>query len=215
MIEYVTKYFMIASYCYFFWALHNMLHIRSKAKTEVSLSNHIFITLICVHSDSLEILCATMKHQIISRAFYGWLAHCRHLRTVRTHLAGLVLPSSATPPHVSGGLAVVCVEHWITSVFYWHLKWCLHYRMGGRCDRGGVGSPALRWLSHQPGGTAGTGVPGRGGSSHQKAGLHAAEVKGRGAVCHSVGQSGFFHELLCGNLCLFFLNSLQHLKSLS
>ncbi|CAM1308797.1 SGSM2 (predicted) [Pycnogonum litorale] len=42
-------------------------------------------------SDSIQILCDTMKRQIISRAFYGWLAHCRHLRTVRTHLSGLVM----------------------------------------------------------------------------------------------------------------------------
>ncbi|XP_014673670.1 PREDICTED: small G protein signaling modulator 2-like, partial [Priapulus caudatus] len=45
------------------------------------------------YSDTLQQLCQTMKKQIISRAFYGWLAYCRHLRTVRTHLSGLVHPS--------------------------------------------------------------------------------------------------------------------------
>ncbi|XP_066982127.1 small G protein signaling modulator 1-like isoform X2 [Macrobrachium rosenbergii] len=64
------------------------------------------------NSDSLELLCATMKHQIISRAFYGWLAHCRHLRTVRTHLAGLVLPSASTPPHTPAWEEGVTEEVW-------------------------------------------------------------------------------------------------------
>ena len=33
-------------------------------------------------------LCHTMRRQIISRAFYGWLTYTRHVNIVRKHLAG-------------------------------------------------------------------------------------------------------------------------------
>ncbi|XP_071443132.1 small G protein signaling modulator 2-like isoform X2 [Hetaerina americana] len=57
--------------------------------------------------ESIQLLCATMKRQIISRGFYGWLAYCRHLTTVRTHLSGLVnqmIISSSQPTDATGGL---------------------------------------------------------------------------------------------------------------
>lgn len=39
---------------------------------------------------TISLVCSTMRRQIISRAFYGWLAYCRHRTTVRKHLSGLV-----------------------------------------------------------------------------------------------------------------------------
>ncbi|XP_073686292.1 small G protein signaling modulator 1 [Garra rufa] len=69
----------------------------------------------CNHDRApLKLLCETMKHQIISRAFYGWLAYCRHLSTVRTHLSALVNPTiveTDIPYDAKGGLSA---EVWKT-----------------------------------------------------------------------------------------------------
>uniref|UniRef100_A0A672QLL0 Small G protein signaling modulator 1-like n=1 Tax=Sinocyclocheilus grahami TaxID=75366 RepID=A0A672QLL0_SINGR len=63
----------------------------------------------CNHDRApLKLLCETMKHQIISRAFYGWLAYCRQLSTVRTHLSALVNPAIIEPDlpyNARGGLS--------------------------------------------------------------------------------------------------------------
>uniref|UniRef100_A0AAZ3QTP8 Small G protein signaling modulator 2 n=1 Tax=Oncorhynchus tshawytscha TaxID=74940 RepID=A0AAZ3QTP8_ONCTS len=56
----------------------------------------------------LKMLCQNMKRQIVSRAFYGWLAYCRHLSTVRTHLSALVNHNIVPPDkpcEASGGLS--------------------------------------------------------------------------------------------------------------
>ncbi|XP_056139293.1 small G protein signaling modulator 2 [Lampris incognitus] len=61
-----------------------------------------------IHTIPLKMLCQNMKRQIVSRAFYGWLAYCRHLSTVRTHLSALVNHSIVPPDkpcEASGGLS--------------------------------------------------------------------------------------------------------------
>lgn len=53
----------------------------------------------------IQAVCDSMKRQIISRAFYGWLAYCRHLSTVRTHLSGLVHGNIISGENAQSGLS--------------------------------------------------------------------------------------------------------------
>lgn len=57
----------------------------------------------------IQAVCDSMKRQIISRAFYGWLAYCRHLSTVRTHLSGLVNSKIITSDNANDGITL---EKW-------------------------------------------------------------------------------------------------------
>ncbi|XP_051665936.1 small G protein signaling modulator 2 isoform X5 [Manacus candei] len=67
----------------------------------------------CIHDRTpLKMLCESMKRQIISRAFYGWLAHCRHLSTVRTHLSALVNHSIVPPDRPCSAAGGLTKEVW-------------------------------------------------------------------------------------------------------
>uniref|UniRef100_A0A8C5WZQ3 Small G protein signaling modulator 1 n=1 Tax=Laticauda laticaudata TaxID=8630 RepID=A0A8C5WZQ3_LATLA len=69
----------------------------------------------CNHERApLKLLCDNMKYQIVSRAFYGWLAYCRHLSTVRTHLSALVNHSIVSPEVPCDASSGLTTEIWET-----------------------------------------------------------------------------------------------------
>merc|ERR1719376_516066 len=63
---------------------------------------------------SLKVMCEAMRKAIISRAFYGWFAHCRHLATVRKHLSSLV---KARPEDGSEEFRKIEEEFWKDELY--------------------------------------------------------------------------------------------------
>ena len=59
-------------------------------------------------------MCEAMRKAIISRAFYGWFAHCRHLATVRKHLSSLV---KARPEDGSEEFRKIEEEFWKDELY--------------------------------------------------------------------------------------------------
>ncbi|XP_077168753.1 small G protein signaling modulator 2 isoform X3 [Paroedura picta] len=67
----------------------------------------------CIHDRTpLKMLCQSMKRQIVSRAFYGWLAYCRHLSTVRMHLSALVNHTIIPPDKPTNAAEGLTKEVW-------------------------------------------------------------------------------------------------------
>lgn len=51
-----------------------------------STSDHI----LALRTQSVQTLCDSMRKQILARAFYGWLVHCRKMKIIRAHLMKLL-----------------------------------------------------------------------------------------------------------------------------
>ena len=58
------------------------------------------------------VLCESMRRQILFRAFYGWLAYCRHISGVRTHLTALVNPTILDPVQPTNARMGITEEVW-------------------------------------------------------------------------------------------------------
>ena len=72
-------------------------------------------------SEPISNMCSSMRRQIISRAFYGWLSHRRHMKIIRKHLGDLTYkeaPQVITDPQWHEGVT----QDWLASIDWYSIR---------------------------------------------------------------------------------------------
>jgi len=103
---------------------------------------HFVTALIFYFSSSLRMLCDSMRRQIISRAFYGWLAHCRHIAGVRTYLTALVNRETISPHYPTDASIGVTEDVWKTLFRNGKVSWIIREKV--HADSTALGY----WIAH-------------------------------------------------------------------
>ena len=71
-------------------------------------------------SEPISSMCSSMRRQIISRAFYGWLSHRRHMKIIRKHLGDLTYKEAPMVPNPQWHEGVT--PSWLASIDWQFLR---------------------------------------------------------------------------------------------
>ena len=99
------------------FAIGRSASVEASEKSETENDHILSVEIVTKPVEPISTMCSSMRRQIICRAFYGWLAHCRHMKIVRKHLGGLTFEEK--PVSVSD----VSWHHGVTEDWWKTLDW--------------------------------------------------------------------------------------------